>query len=250
MRAAQERDREASDPFRPRCAEIWAALKAANPSTCIIHKCTTVRHALKAEALGCDMISLDGFDCAGHPGEADVGNFVLQAVAARKLSIPYVCSGGVGDGAQLAAALALGAEGVNMGTRFMATTEAPVHDGIKQALVDGDENSTDLVLRSLKNTERVYKNRVTDEVKALEAQYPGDITKIIHLVKGDNYKTSFQDTGDPTTSVWSAGTVMGLIDDVPTCKDLIAGMVQDAENIIRGRLTNMTSHHCPGDHAY
>ena len=109
----------------PKCAEIWAALKAADPATCIIHKCTTVRHALKAEKLGCDMVSIDGFDCAGHPGEADVGNWVLQAVAARKLTIPYVTSGGVGDGRQLAAALALGAEGVNMGTRFMATKEAP-----------------------------------------------------------------------------------------------------------------------------
>jgi len=172
----------------PKCAELWKLLKDARPETCIIHKCTTIRHALKAEKLGCDMISLDGFDCAGHPGEADVGNFVLQPIAARKLSIPYVTSGGVGDGKQLAASLAMGAEGVNMGTRFMATLEAPIHDGIKQALVDGDENSTDLVMRSLNNTERVYKNRTSAEVRAIEAEHPGDIKKIYHLVKGDNYK--------------------------------------------------------------
>jgi len=225
----------------PKCAEIWAELKAAAPDTQIIHKCSTVRHALKAESLGSDAISLDGFDCAGHPGEADVGNFVLQAVAARRLTIPYVTSGGVGDGKQLAAALAMGAEGVNMGTRFMATAEAPIHDGIKAALVAGDENSTDLVLRSLKNTERVYRNRVTDEVKRIEAEYPGDITKIIHLVKGDNYKKSFQVTGDPESSVWSAGPVMGLIDDVPTCEALIASVVAEAEAIITGRLASMVS---------
>jgi NAD(P)H-dependent flavin oxidoreductase YrpB (nitropropane dioxygenase family) len=123
--------------------------------------------------------------CAGHPGETDVGNFVLQPVAARKLSIPFVTSGGVGDGKQLAASLALGAEGVNLGTRFMATLEAPIHANIKQALVDGDENSTQLVMRTLRNTERVYKNRTSDEVLRIEAEHPGEIDKIIHLVRGD-----------------------------------------------------------------
>ena len=223
----------------PKCAELWALLKAANPDVCIIHKCTTIRHALKAQSLGVDMISLDGFDCAGHPGEADVGNFVLQPVAARKLSIPFVTSGGVGDGRQLAASLAMGAEGVNMGTRFMATVEAPIMQGIKQALVDGDENSTELVMRSLKNTERVYANRTTAEVRRLEGEFPGDISKIIHLVKGDNYKKSFQETGDAQSSVWSAGAVMGLIDDIPTCEALVEGMVKEAEDIIRGRLAEM-----------
>lgn len=169
----------------PKCAELWAMLKAGNSDVCIIHKCTTIRHALKAQGMGCDMISLDGFDCAGHPGETDVGNFVLQPVAARKLNIPFVTSGGVGDGKQLAASLALGAEGVNMGTRFMATLEAPIHANIKQALVDGDENSTQLVMRTLKNTERVYKNRTSDEVLRIEAEHPGEIEKIIHLVRGD-----------------------------------------------------------------
>ena len=157
----------------PQCAELWEMLKAKNPEVCIIHKCTTIRHALKAQSLGCDMISLDGFDCAGHPGEADVGNWVLQPVAARKLGIPYVTSGGVGDGKQLAASLALGAEGVNMGTRFMATAEAPIHENIKKALVEGDENSTELVMRSLKNTERVYRNKTSKAVLAIEKEHPG-----------------------------------------------------------------------------
>lgn len=223
----------------PKCAELWEALKAANPEIVIIHKCTTVRHALKAQSLGCDMISLDGFDCAGHPGEADVGNFVLQPVAARKLGIPYVTSGGVGDGKQLAACLAMGADGVNMGTRFMATVEAPIHAAVKQALVDGDENSTELVMRSLQNTERVYKNQTSAQVLAIEKEHPGKIDKIYHLVKGDNYRASFQETGDTESSVWSAGTVMGLIDDVPSCEGLIEGMVQEAEAIIRGRLASM-----------
>ena len=223
----------------PKCAELWEELRSKNPSICIIHKCTTIRHALKAQAMGCDMISLDGFDCAGHPGEADVGNFVLQPVAARKLGIPYVTSGGVGDGKQLAACLAMGAEGVNMGTRFMATVEAPVHQNIKKALVDGDENSTQLVMRTLKNTERVYRNKTSDEVLEIEAKHPGQIDKIYHLVKGDNYRASFQETGDTESSVWSCGPVMGLIDDVPTCQELIEGMVSEAEDLIKGRLANM-----------
>ena len=167
----------------PKCAELWAMLKAGNPDVCIIHKCTTIRHALKAQSLGVDMISLDGFECAGHPGETDIGNFLLQPIAARKLQIPFVTSGGVGDGKQLAATLALGAEGVNLGTRFMATVEAPIHANIKQALVDGDENSTQLVMRSLRNTERVYKNETSDAVVKIEAETPGDISKIIHLVR-------------------------------------------------------------------
>mmetsp|Transcript_64970 Transcript_64970/g.89247 ORF Transcript_64970/g.89247 Transcript_64970/m.89247 type:complete len:337 (-) Transcript_64970:188-1198(-) len=225
----------------PKCAELWALLKAGNPDVCIIHKCTTIRHALKAESLGVDMISLDGFDCAGHPGEMDVGNFVLQPIAARKLKIPFVTSGGVGDGKQLAASLAMGAEGVNMGTRFMATVEAPIHENIKLALVNGDENSTQLVMRSLRNTERVYKNQTSDAVRELEAEHPGDISKIIHLVKGDNYKASFHETGDSESSVWSAGTVMGLIDEIPTCEALLKSMVDEAEEIIRDRLAGMVN---------
>lgn len=162
----------------------------------VIHKCTQIRHAKTAERMGVDMISMDGFDCAGHPGEADIGNWVLFAKAARKLSIPFVGSGGCGDGKQLAAAIALGAEGMNMGTRFMATHEAPIHPNIKQALVDADEMSTTLVMRSFRNTERVFKNAAAEEVVALEKAHPGDFTKIAHLVKGTNYREVFQETGE------------------------------------------------------
>ncbi|EEH53556.1 uncharacterized protein MICPUCDRAFT_45888 [Micromonas pusilla CCMP1545] len=144
----------------------------------VIHKCVAIKHALTAERLGADCISMDGFECAGHPGEDDVGNYVLLAKAAKKLTIPFVASGGVGTGSQLAAALALGAEGVNCGTRFMATTEAPIHDGIKRALVKGDERSTTLVMQSVGNTERVFKNRVTTEVREIEKRNPGKIEAI------------------------------------------------------------------------
>ena len=166
----------------------------------VIHKCVAIKHALTAERLGADCISMDGFECAGHPGEDDVGNYVLLAKAAKKLTIPFVASGGVGTGSQLAAALALGAEGVNCGTRFMATTEAPIHDGIKRALVKGDERSTTLVMQSVGNTERVYRNAVAEEVKAIEKRTPGKIEAIRHLVSGENYRRSFQETGDPNTS--------------------------------------------------
>ena len=205
----------------------------------VIHKCVAIKHALTAERLGADCISMDGFECAGHPGEDDVGNYVLLAQAAKKLTIPFVASGGVGTGSQLAAALALGAEGVNCGTRFMATTEAPIHDGIKRALVKGDERSTTLVMQSVGNTERVFKNRVTTEVREIEKRNPGKIEAIRHLVSGENYRKSFQESGDPDSSVWSAGIVMGLIDDVPSCDALVKRMVAEAEEIITGRLAGL-----------
>jgi nitronate monooxygenase len=205
----------------------------------VIHKCVAIKHALTAERLGADCISMDGFECAGHPGEDDVGNYVLLAKAAKKLTIPFVASGGVGTGSQLAAALALGAEGVNCGTRFMATTEAPIHDGIKRALVKGDERSTTLVMQSVGNTERVFKNRVTTEVREIEKRNPGKIEAIRHLVSGENYRKSFQESGDPDSSVWSAGIVMGLIDDVPSCDVLVKRMVAEAEEIITGRLAGL-----------
>ena len=205
----------------------------------VIHKCVAIKHALTAERLGADCISMDGFECAGHPGEDDVGNYVLLAKAAKKLTIPFVASGGVSTGSQLAAALALGAEGVNCGTRFMATTEAPIHDGIKRALVKGDERSTTLVMQSVGNTERVFKNRVTTEVREIEKRNPGKIEAIRHLVSGENYRKSFQESGDPDSSVWSAGIVMGLIDDVPSCDALVKRMVAEAEEIITGRLAGL-----------
>jgi nitronate monooxygenase len=205
----------------------------------VVHKCVAIKHALTAERLGADCISVDGFECAGHPGEDDVGALVLLAKAAERLTVPYIASGGIGNGRQLAACLALGADGVNMGTRFMATKEAPIKDGIKDALVRGDEKSTTLVMQSVGNTERVYRNAVAEEVKTIEKRTPGKIEAIRHLVSGENYRKSFQETGDPNTSVWSAGIVMGLIDDVPTCAELIERMVADAEAIIAKRLPSV-----------
>jgi len=198
----------------------------------VIHKCVAIRHALSAQRAGADMLSVDGFECGGHPGEEDIGNFVLLAKAFLELDIPFLASGGVGTGRQLAAALALGAEGVNMGTRFMATKEAPVHDNIKQALVNGNELSTTLVFRSLNNTERVYKNATSKKVVELEAEKPGDFSVIRPYVKGENYRVSFQESGNSEDSVWSAGIVMGLIDDIPTCKELLDRMVAEAEEVI------------------
>jgi len=199
----------------------------------VIHECTSIKHCLTAERIGADALSVDGFDCAGHPGEQDIGNWILLAKAGKKLKIPWVASGGVGTGSQLAAALALGADGVNMGTRFMATKECLIHDNIKKALVDNDENQTTLIFRTMNNTERVFKNKTAMEVREIEAKQPGDFKAISHLVKGMAYKKSFYETGDTQDSVWSCGPVIGLIDDVPTCKELIDRMVKEAETIIR-----------------
>jgi nitronate monooxygenase len=162
----------------------------------------------------------------------DVGNFVLQAQGGRELSVPFVCSGGVGTGRQLAAAMMMGASGVNMGTRFMATKEAAIHDNIKQALVDGGAGSTTLVMRSVKNTERVFKNETALKVQELEREFPGDFSKIHDYVKGENYRVSFQETGNTEDSVWSCGEVMSLIDDIPTCDELVERMVKEAEEAL------------------
>lgn len=204
----------------------------------IIHKCVTIRHAKSAERMGVDMISMDGFDCAGHPGEADIGNWVLFAKAARELKVPFVASGGCADGKQLAAAIAMGAEGMNMGTRWMATDEAPIHPNIKQALVDADEHSTTLIMRSMRNTERVYRNKWADDVLKIEAEHPGDFSKIQHLMKGELYRKVFQETGNIEEGIWSAGTVMGLIDSVVSCQQLCDNIISEAEEVIRGRLLN------------
>ena len=171
----------------------------------------------------------------GHPGEDDVGNWVLLAKAGKNLKIPFVASGGVACGEQLAAAIAFGAEGINMGTRFMATKEAPVHQNIKQALVDTDERGTHHVYRSMRNTERVFKNETTMTVNEIEKEHPGDFSKIAHLAKGLNYKASFQETGDTTSSVWSCGQSIGLIDDVPTCQQLVENIMKEYE-VARQRL--------------
>lgn len=214
--------------------KYMAGLKAAGIK--VIHKCTSVRHSLKAEAVGCDAISVDGFECGGHPGEDDVPNFVLLPRAAEELKIPFVASGGVANGRQLAAALALGADGINMGTRFIATQEAPVHQNVKQAIVDASELDTRLVMRPLRNTERVLNNaavqRLLEKEKALGANLKFE--DIIHEV-GGVYPRIMQD-GDMDAGAWSCGMVAGLIHDIPTCKDLIDGIIADAEEIIRGRL--------------
>jgi NAD(P)H-dependent flavin oxidoreductase YrpB (nitropropane dioxygenase family) len=202
----------------------------------VIHKCTSVRHSLKAEAIGCDAVSVDGFECGGHPGEDDVPNWILLPRAAEELKIPFVASGGVANGKQLAAALALGAEGVNMGTRFIATKEAPVHENVKQAILAASELDTRLVMRPLRNTERVLNNpaveRLLEKEKALGANLKFE--DIIAEV-GGVYPRIMQD-GDMDAGAWSCGMVVGLIHDIPTCQALIDGVMAEAEEIIRGRL--------------
>lgn len=202
----------------------------------VIHKCTSVRHALKAEAIGCDAVSVDGFECAGHPGEDDVTNLVLLPVAASKLSIPMIASGGIGNGYQLAAALMLGAEGVNMGTRFVATQEAPVHSNVKQAMVEADERQTTLIFRTLRNTARVFRNSVASEVVSIEAR-PGDtnFADLQPLVAGVRGREQVLEAGDVEGGIWTAGQVIGLIDDIPTCAALLARMVEEARSVICAR---------------
>ncbi|NYT78830.1 nitronate monooxygenase [Alcaligenaceae bacterium] len=211
------------------------ALKAAGIK--VIHKCTSVRHALKAESIGCDAVSVDGFECGGHPGEDDVPNFILLPRAAEALSIPFVASGGMADGRSLVAAMALGADGMNMGTRFLATTDAPIHDNVKQAIVAADELQTRLIMRNLRNTERVMKNVAVDEIIRIEGE-KGDalaIDDIRHLVTGVQGRKVLQD-GEMDAAAWSCGMVVGLINDIPSCEELLARIMQEAEDIIRGRL--------------
>jgi nitronate monooxygenase len=211
------------------------ALKAAGIK--VIHKCTSVRHALKAERIGCDAASVDGFECGGHPGQDDIPNMILLPRAAEELSIPFIASGGMADGRSLVAALALGAEGMNMGTRFIATKEAPVHDNVKQALVDADELQTRLTMRPLRNTERVLANAATEKILEIEREKGDDvgIEDIRHLVKGELGRQVLQE-GRMDAGAWSCGMVAGLIHDVPTCKELIDRIMSEAEEIIRGRL--------------
>lgn len=207
----------------------------------VIHKCTSVRHALKAERIGCDAVSVDGFECGGHPGEDDIPNMILLPRAAEELSIPFVASGGIGNAQQLVAALALGAEGINMGTRFIATKEAPVHDNVKQAIVQASELDTRLVMRGLKNTERVLNNSAVERLLEKEAAL-GDklqFTDIQDEVVGV-YPKIMKD-GDMDIGAWSCGMVAGLISDVPSCKDLVERIVNDAEDIIRNRLAVFVS---------
>lgn len=207
----------------------------------VIHKCTSVRHAIKAEKIGCDAISIDGFECAGHPGEDDVTGLILIPLTRDALSIPIIASGGFGDGRGLVAALSLGADGINMGTRFVATQEAPVHENVKQGLVKGTERDTALIFRTLRNTARVHKNSIAEKVLEIEARPgPTDFADLQPLVAGVKGREVL-DNGDMEKGIWTAGMVQGLINDVPDCKTLIHRIMADAEEIIRARLTGMLS---------
>lgn len=205
----------------------------------IIHKCTSVRHAVKAQSIGVDCVSIDGFECAGHPGEDDVPGLILIPAAADKIKIPMLASGGFGDGRGLVAALALGADGINMGTRFMATKEAPIHESVKQRIVANDERQTDLIFRTMHNTARVGRNAISQKVVEIEREGQkrggAKFEEVRELVAGTRGKGVLE-TGEIDAGIWSAGQVQGLINDIPTCKELIERIVRDAEEIIRARL--------------
>ena len=207
-------------------AEFMPKMNAAGIK--IIHKCVAVRHALKAESLGVAAVSIDGFECAGHPGEEDIPGLVLIPAAVHALKIPIIASGGIGNGKGLAAALALGAQGVNMGTRFCATQEAPLHDNIKQALVDANERDTNIIFRTLKNSARVLKNDISDEVVAMEKRPGGvEFSEIRHLVAGARGREAIS-TGHVNDGIVTAGMVIGLIHDIPSCAELLERMVAEA----------------------
>jgi nitronate monooxygenase len=214
--------------------QYMPALKAAGIK--VIHKCTSVRHSLKAESIGCDAVSVDGFECGGHPGEDDIPNMILLPRAAEELKIPFVSSGGMADGRSLVASLALGAEGMNMGTRFIATKEAPVHENVKRAIVAASELDTRLIMRALRNTERVLKNKAVDRLLEIERE-KGRNLKIedIHEQVGGVYPKIMLE-GEMDIGAWSCGMVVGLIHDIPTVKELIDRIMNEAEQIIRKRL--------------
>ncbi|MHC2369205.1 NAD(P)H-dependent flavin oxidoreductase YrpB (nitropropane dioxygenase family) [Bradyrhizobium diazoefficiens] len=214
--------------------QYMPALKAAGIK--VIHKCTSVRHSLKAERIGCDAVSVDGFECGGHPGEDDIPNMILLPRAAEELKIPFVASGGMADGRSLVAALSLGAAGMNMGTRFIATKEAPVHQNVKNSLVAATELDTRLIMRSLRNTERVLKNANVDRLLEIERE-KGDKLTIddIHDQVAGVYPRIILD-GQMDAGAWSCGMVAGLIHDIPSCKELVDRIMSEAETIIRGRL--------------
>jgi NADH:quinone reductase (non-electrogenic) len=220
-------------------AKWLPALKEAGVK--VIHKCTSIRHSLKAEAIGCDAVSVDGFECGGHPGEDDVPNFILLPLAAEKLKVPFVASGGVANGRQLAAALAMGADGINMGTRFIATKEAPVHQNVKDAIVAASELDTRLIMRPLRNTERVLNNTAVESLLKKERELGANLKfeDIIGEVAGVYPKVMTD--GDMNAGAWSCGMVVGLINDIPTCKALIEGIVREAETLIKERLARLAA---------
>ena len=219
--------------------EHMLALKAARIK--VIHKCTSIRHALKAEAIGCDAISVDGFECGGHPGEDDIPNMILLPRAADELRVPILASGGMADGRSLVAALALGADGINMGTRFIATQEAPVHANVKQALLEASELDTRLVMRSLRNTERVLNNRNVERLIEIERERGASLTIAdIHDQVAGVYPKVMVD-GDMDAGAWSCGMVAGLIHDIPTVGELMDRIMGEAEQIIAQRLARLAS---------
>jgi len=215
--------------------EHWDDLRAHGVT--IIHKCTSVRHALSAERAGVDIVSIDGFECAGHPGEDDIPGLVLIPAAADKLKIPIIASGGIGDARGLVAALALGAEGVNMGTRFCATREAPLHENFKARMIEHDERSTNLVFRTMHNTARVAKNSVSDEVVQLERS-GATFRDIRHLVSGERGRAALE-SGDTEDGMWWASMAQAFVHDVPTARELIDRIMDEAEALIRDRLDGM-----------
>lgn len=203
----------------------------------VVHKCTSVRHALKAEKIGVDAVSVDGFECAGHPGEDDIPNLVLLPAAAQAISIPMLASGGIGTGAQMAACLALGADGINMGTRFLASKEAPVHEKIKQAIVEASELDTTLIFRPLKNTARVFKNKVSTGVNEIERDKGKDMKfeYIQDMVAGVKGKAALE-AGEIDGGIWTSGMVQGLIHSYPGCAEIIQDIVNECQDVIRNRL--------------
>jgi nitronate monooxygenase len=210
------------------------AFKAAGVK--VIHKAVTVRHAMKAESLGVDAVSIDGFECAGHPGEEDVPGLVLIPAAARKVGIPLIASGGFATGSGLVAALALGASAVNMGTRFVATREAPVHENVKQRIVEHDERSTVVVFREFRNTARVARNSVSEEIAAIGKRPGATFDDVAHLASGERGRTRVLHEGDIEGGMWWAGQSQGLIDDVPSCAELVSTIMRDACQLIDGSL--------------
>ncbi len=207
----------------------------------VIHKCTSVRHSLKAEAIGCDAVSVDGFECGGHPGEDDMPNMILLPRAAEELKIPFVASGGMADARSLVASLAMGADGMNMGTRFMATKEAPCHERVKEAIINATELDTRLVMRPLRNTERVLNNSAVEKLLEKEKALGSDIKfeDIMDEVAGVYPKVMLD--GEMEAGAWSCGMVVGLINDIPSCKELIDGIMDEADRLISKRLEGMLS---------
>ncbi len=217
--------------------QVLPALKDAGIK--VIHKCTSVRHSLKAQDIGCDAVSVDGFECGGHPGEDDVPNFILLPRAADELEIPFVSSGGMADGRSLVASIAMGAEGMNMGTRFIATKEAPVHENVKHAIVAASELDTRLVMRPLRNTERVLQNEAVDRLLEKEAALGDKLTIQDILPEVAGVYPRIMQEGDMNAGAWSCGMVAGLINDIPTCQELIDRIMKEAEDIIAQRMMGM-----------